>query len=69
MSYDNNDYGGGHKPDPTIEKSLKYIAQHVSFKQKKDLQEVFQPLTEGVNRIADNVEKLAKQSGGTHDNK
>ena len=70
MSYENNNnFGGGVKPDPTVEKSLKYIAQHLSFKVKDEMKEVVAPIAEGINRIAKNIETLAKQSGEAHANK
>lgn len=68
MSYDNNNnFGGGNKPDPTAEKSLKYISQHLSFKLKDELKEVISPLIEGLTRVAAAIEAASKQFNAAKD--
>ena len=57
MSYENNSYSE-RKPDPTVERSLKYISQHFSFKMKEEMKEVLAPMIEGIQKIATHIEAL-----------
>ena len=69
MSYENNSYSE-RKPDPTVERSLKYISQYQAFKFKEELKEVVAPIVEGIQKIATHIEALKiKRSGEGNDNK
>ena len=43
------------KPDPTLERSLKYISNYLKFGLKEDLVEILKPLYEALNTIANAI--------------
>lgn len=43
------------KPDPTLERSAKYISNYLKFQLKEDIAEVLKPLCESINTIANAI--------------
>ena len=43
------------KPDPTLEKSVKYISNYLKFQFKEDLLEILKPIYEAITTIANAI--------------
>ncbi len=60
MSYDNSQQ----KPDPSLEKSVKYISSYMTFKMKDELKELMDPQTKALISIAESIDTIAHEMKG-----